>query len=91
MDVAQQVRCTVTEIPLSQLGTEGETVRVMRTTAQEREAIRSTGAKREAQQASASGLKPDIFSILRDSQKHTTSLCAHHSACLKHCNFLKQH
>ena len=68
----------------SQLGTEGKTVRVMRTTAQLREGQRSTRAKRRAQQAPASGLKTDRFSILRGSQTHTTSLLVLNSACLKH-------
>ena len=57
-------------INYSQLKTEGRTLRDMRTTALLREATRCAGAKRDAQQASASGLKTDTFSILRDSPKH---------------------
>ena len=60
----------------------------MRPTAQLREGPRSTGAERRAQQAVASGLKTDRFSILRCSQKHTNSLPVTNSACLKHSNFL---
>ena len=57
----------------------------MHTTAQLRERQRSKRAKRRAQQALASGLKTDRFSILN----HSTSLLVHNSACLKHSNFLK--
>ena len=54
--------------------------RVMRNCA----TTRSAGAKRDPQQASASGLKTDTFSILRDSQRHVTCLTIHNNECLKH-------
>ena len=66
-------------------------LRTNRGTARRRETTRSAGAKRDAQQASASGPKTDTLSILCDSQKHTTQMSADHNACLKHSNFLKQH
>ena len=44
----------------------------------------------EHRQPPASGLNTDRFPILRGSQKHTTILLVHNSACLKHCNCLKQ-
>ena len=76
------------------LTTERKTAHDLRTnreTARRPETTRSARAKRDAQQASASGPEIDTFSILRDSQKHTTQMSADHNARLKHINFLKQH
>ena len=70
---------------------EGTARNVRRTAqiAQQRERPRSTGAKRDAQQASASGPKTNRH-ILHSAwfSKHTTRLPVHTSACLKHSNFL---
>ena len=66
---------TQTEKPLTTERRTAHDLRTNRATAQKREATRSTGAKRDAQQAAASGPKTDTFSILRDSQKHTTDFC----------------
>ena len=64
--------------------------RVLRTTAQLREGPSSTGAKRPAQEALASGLKKRQNHHSAWFSKHTTSLLdVHNSACLKHSDSLK--
>ena len=72
--------------------TRRKTARNVRRTAQpaqQREGPRATGAKRDAQQASAAGPKTTCtISILRGSQNIPPVDPLQTSACLKHCNFI---